>query len=128
LEPDQAELTAMRRLLALLAATSLAVLISACAQPTPLYRWGEYEPLVYDMYMRPGKADPATQIAKLNEDIERTNAEGLHVAPGVHAHLGYLYYGQGQLDAAYEQFTLEKTLFPESTVFIDGVLGRMKKQ
>jgi hypothetical protein len=116
------------RRLPLLLAIALAALASACAQTTSLYRWGEYESLVYDMYMRPGKADPTTQIAKLSEDIERTNAEGLHVPPGVHAHLGYLYYGQGQLDAAYEQFTIEKTLFPESATFIDGVLARMKKQ
>jgi len=114
--------------LGLLTVTALAVLTSACAQQTSLYRWGEYESVVYDMYMRPGKADPTTQIATLNEDIERTNAEGRHVPPGVHAHLGYLYYGQGQLDAAYAQFTLEKTLFPESTAFIDGILARMKKQ
>jgi hypothetical protein len=127
LEPDQGPLTIVRRF-PLLLAIALAALISACAQPTSLYRWGEYESLVYDMYMRPGKADPTTQIAKLNEDIERTNAQGQHVPPGVHAHLGYLYYGQGQLDAAYAQFTIEKQLFPESAAFIDGVLTRMKKQ
>jgi hypothetical protein len=114
--------------LALLAVATLAVLTAACGKPVALYQWQNYEPLVYDMYMRPGKADPITQIAKLNEDIERANAEGKHVPPGVHAHLGYLYYGQGQLDAAYAEFSLEKTLFPESTVFIDGVLERMKKQ
>lgn len=125
MEPDQGSLRIVRRLPLLIA---LAALGSACAQPTSLYRWGEYESLVYDMYMRPGKADPTTQIAKLNEEIERTNAEGQHVPPGVHAHLGYLYYGQGQLDAAYEQFTIEKTLFPESATFVDGVLTRMKKQ
>jgi len=113
--------------IALIAATLFAVLSSACTQTTLLYRWGEYESLVYDMYIRPGKADPTTQIAKLNEDVERTKAEGAEVPPGVHAHLGYLYYGQGQLDAAYEQFTIEKTLFPESAAFIDGVLTRMKK-
>ena len=127
MEPDQGALTIVHRF-ALLAASALAVLSSACAQPTSLYRWGEYESLVYDMYMRPGNADPTTQIAKLTADIERTDAEGQHVPPGVHAHLGYLYYGQGQVDAAYEQFTIEKTLFPESAVFIDGVLARMKKQ
>jgi len=127
LEPDQGPLTIVQRL-PLVVVIALAALGSACAQPTSLYRWGEYESLVYDMYMRPGKADPTTQIAKLNEDIERANAEGQRVPPGLHAHLGYLYYGQGQLDAAYEQFTIEKTLFPESTVFVDGVLARMKKQ
>jgi len=118
----------MNRPALLVVTAALAVLLSACAQPSTLYRWGEYESLVYDMYVRPGKADPTTQIAKLSGDIERTNAEGQHVPPGVHAHLGYLYYGQGQLDAAYEQFTIEKTLFPESAVFIDGVLTRMKTQ
>lgn len=117
------------RHLGLLAAILLASLSSACT-PTaqPLYSWGSYESLVYGMYLQPGKADPSTQIAKLNEDIERTAAEGQHVPPGVHAHLGYLYYGQGQVDAAYEQFSIEKTLFPESAVFVDGVLARMKKQ
>ena len=112
----------------MIVAIALAALTAACAQPTSLYRGGEYESLVYDMDMRPGKADPTTQIAKLNEEIERTNAEGQHVPPGVHAHLGYLYYGQGQLDAAYEQFAIEKRLFPESATFVDGVLTRMKKQ
>ena len=128
MEPDQDTLTSVRTI-GLLAAIALVVLGSGCAPITqPLYSWGAYESLVYGMYIQPGKADPTTQIAKLNEDIERATAEGQHVPPGVHAHLGYLYYGQGQVDAAYEQFTIEKTLFPESTVFIDGVLRRMKSQ
>jgi len=104
------------------------MLVAGCAESAPRYRWGDYESVLYDMYIRPGKADPATQIARLTEDITRTQAEGQIVPPGVHAHLGYLYYGQGQLDAAYEQFVAEKTLFPESTHFIDGVLARMKKK
>lgn len=105
-----------------------AVGTSACTQQQPLYRWGVYEPLLYDMYLKPGKADPGTQIAKLSEDIERTRAEGRNVPPGVHAHLGYLYYTQGQTALAREEFVLEKQLFPESAVFIDGMLARMQSQ
>jgi hypothetical protein len=106
----------------------VAALASACgATSGPLYRWGSYEGLIYDMYVRPGKADPATQIAKLQADVERTTAGGQHVPPGVHAHLGFLYYSQGQTDRASEHFVTEKTLFPESTVFIDGILARMAK-
>ena len=130
MEPDQGALSLVSRA-GLLVAAALAVLTTACGQPSTLYRWGEYESLVYDMYMRPGKADPTTQIARITEDIERTSAQGQqgqHVPPGLHAHLGYLYYGQGQIDAAYEQFVAEKTLFPESAVFVDGILARMKKQ
>ena len=102
--------------------------LGACAQQKTIYDWGSYEQLVYDMYANPGKADPGTQIAKLTQDVERINAEGRHVAPGVHAHLGYLYYTQGQVPLAEEEFTIEKQLFPESAVFIDGMLARMQKQ
>lgn len=114
----------------LLAAALLPLLgLSACAQQKKtLYDWGRYEQLLYEMYTKPGKADPATQIAKLTEDVERIKAEGGRVAPGVHAHLGYLYYTQGQPALALEAFTIEKQLFPESAVFINGMLVRMRKQ
>jgi len=102
--------------------------LSACAQQKTLYDWGSYEQLVYEMYAKPGKADPGTQIAKLTEDVARINAEGRHVAPGVHAHLGYLYYTQGQSALAQEEFLIEKQLFPESAVFIDGMLARMQNR
>jgi hypothetical protein len=112
-----------------LAAVILAALVSSCsASSTTLYRWGDYEDLVYDMYVRPGKADPGTQIERLSADIARTEAAGQKVPPGVHAHLGYLYYGQGQLDSAAAEFTEEKILFPESAAFVDGILTRMANQ
>jgi len=117
------------RPVATLSAVALALIMSGCSgQSSALYRWGDYESVLYDMYIRPGKADPTTQIARLTEDITRTQGAGQRVPPGVHAHLGYLYYGQGQLDAAYEEFTTEKSLFPESAHFVDGILARMKKQ
>jgi hypothetical protein len=112
----------------LIAALLPLVGLSACAPQKTLYDWGSYEQLVYEMYAKPGKADPGTQIAKLTEDVARINAEGRHVAPGVHAHLGYLYYTQGQSALAQEEFLIEKQLFPESAVFIDGMLARMQKR
>lgn len=117
----------MSRIL-LLPAAAVAIVLCGCTQTSTIYRWGSYEQVLYDMYMRPGKTDTDTQIVKLNEDIERTNAEGKRVPPGVHAHLGFLYYQQGLVEAAYEEFTTEKFLFPESTVFVDGVLERMRRQ
>jgi len=110
-----------------LAATIVISLASGCAKPALLYRWGEYENLVYDMYAKPGEADPATQTAKLSADIARTEAEGQRVPPGVHAHLGYIYYSRGNVEQAYQEFAIEKELFPESTVFVDGILEKMKK-
>ena len=85
-----------------------------CAEKPQIYRWGAYEELVYDMYAKPGTADPDTQVASLSEDITRTQSEGKRVPPGVHAHLGYMYYLSGDTAAALDEFATERALFPES--------------
>jgi hypothetical protein len=112
------------RVLGIAGAIAALLALSACLKP-PIYAWGRYEDLVYQMYMKPGEADPVTQTAKLTEDIQKANAAGKPVPPGVHAHLAYLYYQQGDGGAAKQEFLIEKTLFPESAAFIDGMLQRM---
>lgn len=104
-----------------------AVLAQGCG-PGPLYHWGHYEPLVYEMYAHPGKAEPAEQIDELTEDIAVAQARNRLVPPGVHAHLGYMYLQQGNAMAAREQFEIEKRLFPESSVFMDRLLSQMAAQ
>jgi hypothetical protein len=109
------------------ALVALLLFVAGCAHQKPqIYRWGIYQNLIYQMYMEPGTADPGTQAAKLSEDIQRTEAEGMRVPPGVHAHLGYVYYSLGKPGLAADQFATEKTLFPESTTFIDGILDRLE--
>lgn len=102
--------------------------LSGCTQHEPIYRWGVYESLIYDMYAKPGKADPGTQVAKLSEDVQRTQTEGKRVPPGVHAHLGYMYFLQGNTDAAYQEFVTERELFPESSIFVNSILKRLRKE
>src|SRR5438045_8604590 len=97
--------------------------LSACVRPA-LYSWGRYEDMIYQMYLKPGEADPVTQAAKLTEDIEKAGAEGKLVPPGVHAHLAYLHYQQGNLGAARQESNTEKTPVPECAPFLDGVLAR----
>jgi hypothetical protein len=104
------------------------LLATGCATTKqPHYQWGQYEQLVYEMYAKPGKAEPGVQVAKLSEDIERAQAEGRRVPPGVHAHLGYMYYIQGNEQGAYNEFAIERELFPESAVFIDGIVKRLQE-
>lgn len=102
-------------------------IMTGCATSKPLYYWGNYETLVYEMYIEPGAADPATQAQKLKEDISEAGAEGMHVPPGLHAHLGYMYFLQGNTHDAKLEFETEKKLFPEATKFVDGFMGRLKK-
>ncbi len=106
--------------------TSCSLLIG-CATSEPLYYWGNYEDLIYQMYLEPGSADTGAQVAKLKEDINKASNAGKPVPPGLHAHLGYMYFLQSDTHAAALEFETEKKLFPESATFIDGLMGRLKK-
>jgi hypothetical protein len=103
-------------------------LASGCAEKPQIYSWGIYEELIYDMYAKPGTADPDTQVSRLSEDITRTQGEGKRVPPGVHAHLGYMYYLSGNAEAAFDEFATERALFPESATFVDGVFKRLREE
>ncbi|MGZ8903731.1 MAG: DUF4810 domain-containing protein [Methylobacter sp.] len=103
------------------------LIIVGCAGTGPLYYWGEYDDLVYKMYVKPGEADTATQVEKLQADIAKASEAGARIGPGVHAHLGYMHFLQGNTQAAVHEFETEKALFPESAIFVDGLIGRLKK-
>ena len=88
------------------------------------YYWGNYESLLYDMYVEPGKATPQIQIHKLTTDIQQAENKGKTVPPGVYAHLGFMYSIDGNIEAATNAFNKEKALYPDSQILIDGMLTR----
>ncbi len=104
-----------------------AALLAGCQTTRPLYYWGHYEAVVYQDYAKPGKLTPEAEAKLLEEDIQRAAATGRAVHPGLYAHLGYLYYQSGNLEAARKAFVQEKTLFPESAPFMDRLLGKLQK-
>jgi hypothetical protein len=93
-------------------------------RPQPIYHWGNYQALLYQDYSAPGKAGPEQQIETLKADLEKAKSANRPAPPGLHAHLGYLYAKFGRGDLATLEFQAEKTLFPESAVFIDALLAR----
>lgn len=100
---------------------------AGCAKPPPLYDWGIYEQLLWESYKADhGDVDPAGQLARLEEDVQRIVGTGGRVPPGVHAHLGFLRYATGDLVAAREHFLEERELFPESAVFMEGLVARLE--
>lgn len=110
-----------KTLLSLCAAT---LLITGCASNDTQYYWGEYEDLVYKTHHTPGDVPPTVQIEKLQTDIEKADAAGKPVPPGVYAHLGLMYAASGNKELAISSLTKEKELFPESAKFIDGLIQR----
>ena len=104
----------------------VAAFLTACATPT-VYSWGKYEEIVYDTYNNPGNSSPEKEIAQMEKDYQEARSNNQPVHPGFHAHLGYLYYQVGKFDAAQREFETEKKKFPESSVFMDRLLAKLKK-
>ena len=114
----------MRNLVALF--LPLALLAGCTPRPT-LYAWGHYEGLIYTSYAKPGQEPPEKQIELLEQDYQKARSDNQPVPPGWHAHLGYLYYQVGKADQAKQEFETEKATFPESAVFMNRLLARLKK-
>jgi hypothetical protein len=106
-----------------------AILFSGCAQQqhTNMYHWGAYEDVIYKTYKNPGELSVQEQIELFNTDIIEAQNEGKKVSPGFYAHLGYLYFSDGDYAAASQAFDMEQTLFPESGPFLTGITDRMKE-
>jgi len=111
----------------LLALPGAAILLAGCESPE-VYYWGHYEALVYATYEKPDKAPPEMQVEKMEEDLQKAASANKPVPPGFHAYLGYLYAQLGKLDLAQKEFEAEKRLYPESTVFMDRLLGNLVKK
>lgn len=110
----------------LLCGALIVLLLGGCVtSEPPLYRWGEYENILYNGYKNAGGSDPVNDAVLLAEDMARTEAEGLQVPPGARIHLGYLYFAQGRTDEARALFEMERKIFQESEVFVDGLLARI---
>ena len=105
----------------------MAVLSGCANQQARLYQWGSYESQLYENYSNPGKFSAADQIIKLEQDIEKARAENKSLPPGYYAHLGYLYFQDNKADKAMQSLLTEKTLFPESAVYIDRLISQVKK-
>lgn len=91
-----------------------------------MYYWGDYEQVIYDMYINPGEADPVTQIEKLTATIQKAQSQDMPIPPGLYAHLAMMYAKDGNPGLAKEALNEEKNNFPESATFVDGLIARAK--
>lgn len=113
-----------RRLVRLSVVGACLLLLGASCQ-SGLYSWGPYEDGAYHLCTDFVDESPVEVLAELDEHISELRDRDRAPAPGMHAQAGYLEYLVGNRDAAVRHFEAEKSLYPESTVFIDGLLRRM---
>lgn len=98
-------------------------LLAGCQSNT--YDWGGYEGSIYRQYADDDYS-PSEEIDRLTKEVAKTEAAGKKVPPGKYAHLAYLYEAAGDKRQARKYFEAEKLAFPESAVFVDGMLERMQ--
>ena len=101
--------------------------VIGCATPT-IYSWGHFEGVLYALYVPSDKLPPERQVELMEADFQKAQSLNQPLPPGWHAHLGYLYYKIGKMDQARQEFTAEKTRFPESAVFMDRLLTNLEKK
>lgn len=109
----------------LLLAFAGSAVLTACKTTEPLYHYGDYQQTVYS-YFKGNETSAAEQIGALELTIETAGIKGKSIAPGVHAHLGMLYFETGNPDQGNIHFEQEKALFPESTAYIDFLVKSAK--
>lgn len=102
---------------------SAAGLLAGCAGPQPMYQWEGYQSQVYEYFKGESKE---AQITELESGLQKIKAKGGTVPPGYHAQLGMLYLNVGKGDQMVKEFQTEKTLFPESTPYMDFLMRNVK--
>jgi hypothetical protein len=113
----------MKKLITL--ALVCAALTGCNSTKEPIYYYGEYNTAVY-AYLKAEDVTLEEQITMLEQVITDAANKSKAIAPGLHAHLGMLYFETGNAALGTTHFETEKSLFPESTSYIDFLLKSAK--
>jgi hypothetical protein len=95
-----------------------------CKTTDPIYYYGEYPKAVYS-YFNVNDVSVSQQITILEGVVEQAGGNNKPVPPGLHAHLGMLYFEAGNTAQGLTNFEQEKALFPESVAYIDFLINNM---
>jgi len=116
------------KVISVVLATVVMFIVSGCSSsPKPLYNYGDYSESYYGT-KKEATTESALEYQKALEYCI-SGADGSRsgrVPPGMYANLGYLYLKAGKSDKAIENFTKEKTVYPEATFFMDKMINKVE--
>lgn len=101
--------------------------VAGCQTTAPLYYWGEYPKMLEVYYSQPGSMTAAQQVRLLQTTIDNAERAQRKVAPGIYAHLGVAYADIGKQAEAEAAFSAEVELYPESKIWLEGMVARARK-
>lgn len=100
------------------------IALVGCQSNQSLYYYGNYEDLVY-IYLKGDEKSLSEQLNLLQNIVLKTEEKGKAVAPGLHAHIGMIYFDLGDSTSGTRHLLIEKSLFPESASYIDFLLANL---
>jgi hypothetical protein len=103
------------------------VFVGACAPTKPNYYWGDYEATLYQKYQTADSIPPDEELARLLLVVEKAQASGLKIGPGVNLHIAMLHAQAGRVDAARTFVRAEEALYPMSRDFTKSVFKKVKE-
>jgi hypothetical protein len=114
----------MTRLL-IASAVIAAACAAGCAYQKDLYHWDSYEDDLYASYKNPERSKQYHET--LRRIIQRSEERGWKTPPGIYAEYGYCLYVEGKLDEAIACFEKERSLWPESAVLMNTLIGNVAR-
>ena len=100
------------------------LVFNSCTPPSGYY-WGNYSQTLYQYKKNQTKESYDEHKNELLTILEESDKKGLRVPPGVCAELGYIYLIEGNNEKASSYFNKEKTIYPESSKFMDSLIQKM---
>ncbi|MBD1582438.1 DUF4810 domain-containing protein [Pseudoalteromonas sp. S16_S37] len=101
------------------------ILLSGCESSKPLYYYGTYSQNLYD-YFKADEVSISEQINTLERTVQTAKNRGVAIAPGIMAHLGYLYLLEGNTVQGFNYLEQEKRDYPESEHYINFLISNTK--
>ncbi|WP_304545069.1 DUF4810 domain-containing protein [Sulfurimonas microaerophilic] len=115
------------KVLSIFTFTVITLAMSGCSTHTPLYNYGEYSENYYALKKEATPESAQEYQKSLEYCIENAKeSRSKRVPPGIYANLGYLHLKAGQNKKAIENFTKEKTIYPEATFFMDKMINKVE--
>ena len=112
--------------LALTALLGAAILtLSGCAAK-PLYKWGQYDELLYRSYKDAAQVE--TLRIRLEAHLGALQKARATVPPGLYADLGTLYLQKGDAATARDYYVKERDAWPESRVLMESMIGNLDRR
>lgn len=104
-------------------------LFTGCApKKQPMYYFGDSSSALYTHKKEPTD-ESFVQIKQSLEDVlEHSKLNGIKIAPGTFADIGYLNLLENKPEQATAFFTREKQLYPEATIFMDRMIQKVEAQ